>query len=117
MASRGGEITRGLARVKNPDGLILAYATQYLSTAADGPRDGDSPFTAALLSHIATPGLDVKELFYRVGKDVIDHTKGAQRPEISVSFYDSYVPVWQRNRPDGATQHPGRGKVAGISVQ
>ena len=93
VATRGGEITRGLARVKNPDGLILAYATQYLATAADGDPNGDSPFTSALLNHIATPGLDVKELFFRVGSEVIARTKGRQRPEISVSFYDSYALV------------------------
>src|SRR5262249_24539990 len=32
--ARGGEITLGLARLRNPEGLIVAYATQYLSTAA-----------------------------------------------------------------------------------
>jgi len=92
-ATRGGEITRGLARVRNPEGLILAYATQYMATAADGPADQDSPFTAALLDNIATPGLDVKDLFFRVGRDVIARTKGEQRPEISVSFYDPYALV------------------------
>jgi uncharacterized caspase-like protein len=93
VAARGGEITRGLARVKNPEGLILAYATQYLSTAADGDPNGDSPFTAALLNHITTPGLDVRELFFNVGREVIDTTNGLQRPEISVSFYDRYALV------------------------
>jgi hypothetical protein len=93
MSTRGGEVTRGLGRVKNPEGLILAYATQYLSTAADGDPNGDSPFTTALLHHIATPGLDVKELFFKVGSEVIASTKGRQRPEISVSFYESYALV------------------------
>jgi hypothetical protein len=93
VSARGGEVTRGLGRVRNPEGLILAYATQYLSTAADGDPSGDSPFTTALLNHIATPGLDVKELFYRVGNDVIAATNGKQRPEIGVSFFDSYALV------------------------
>jgi uncharacterized caspase-like protein len=93
VAARGGEVTRGLARVKNPEGLILAYATQYLSTAGDGEPSGDSPFTAALLHNIATPGLDVKDLFFKVGNEVIASTMGRQRPEISVSFYDSYALV------------------------
>jgi uncharacterized caspase-like protein len=88
-ARGGGEITRGLEWVKNPEGLILAYATQYMRTAADGDSRGDGPFAAALLSNIATPGLDVKDLFFAVGRDVIAATKGEQRPEISVSFYDS----------------------------
>jgi serine protease Do len=90
VAARGGEITRGLARVKHPEGLIIAYAAQYMSTAADGDPNGDSPFTAALLNNIATPGLDVKELFFRVGGEVIANTKGMQQPEISVSFFGSY---------------------------
>jgi formylglycine-generating enzyme required for sulfatase activity len=89
----GGEVTRGLSRVKNPEGLILAYATQYMSTAADGPPNGDSPFTTALLNNIATPGLDVKELFFKVGGEVIDSTMGRQRPEVSVSFFGSYTLV------------------------
>ncbi len=93
VASRGGEVTRGLARVRNPEGLILAYATQYMATARDGPPNDDSPFTAALLANIATPGLDVKDLFFRVGSEVTAKTKGEQRPEISVSFYDSYALV------------------------
>ena len=108
VASRGGETTRGLARVKNPEGLILAYATQYLATAADGPANQDSPFTAALLDNIATPGLDVKELFFRVGTEVIAKTKGEQRPEISVSFYDRYtlVPTLPAEKPAAAAPAP-----------
>src|SRR5262249_25884252 len=34
--TRGLALTRGLARVQNADGLIIAYATQYLTTALDG---------------------------------------------------------------------------------
>jgi uncharacterized caspase-like protein len=35
QSARGGPVMRGLAPMKNPGGLIIAYATQYLSTAAD----------------------------------------------------------------------------------
>ena len=111
VAVRGSEVTRGLARVANPDGLILAYATQYMATAADGPANQDSPFTAALLDHIGTPGLDVKELFFRVGSQVIANTRGAQRPEISVSFYDSYTLVPARPAP-APTNAPSPNDVA-----
>src|SRR5207237_2805192 len=105
-AARGGEISRGLAPVKNPEGLIIAYATQYLSTAADGAPNGDSPFTTALLNHIATPGLDVTELFVKVGREVIAKTKGEQRPEISISFYDSYAQVPAGQGPPGPAPPP-----------
>jgi Caspase domain len=111
-AGRGGEMTRGLGPMKNPEGLILAYATQYLSTAADdvgaGPQGASSPagsrhspFTAALLSNITTPGVDVKEMFYKVGRDVIAATGGKQRPEISISMYDQYALA-----PGGASSPP-----------
>jgi TPR repeat protein len=93
QASRGGEMSRGLAPMKNPGGLIIAYATQYLSTASDGAAAAapHSPFTAALLNNIATPGLDVKDMFYKVGREVSAATGGKQRPEISVSMYDQYA--------------------------
>jgi uncharacterized caspase-like protein len=69
QSARGGPVMRGLAPMKNPGGLIIAYATQYLSTAADdagGASTGGllswgssstrhSPFTAALLNNIASP--------------------------------------------------------------
>ncbi len=103
VAARGGPVTRGLAPMKNPDGLIIAYATQYMATAADdagtggglfssgSSSAGHSPFTAALLHNIATPGLDVTEMFRQVGRDVDAATGGKQRPEISISMYDRYA--------------------------
>jgi hypothetical protein len=91
--TRGSGEVRGLAPPKNPEGLILAYATQYLATAADNAGNGNSPFTAALLNNMATPGLDVKDMFFKVGRDVVAATGGQQRPEISISFYEQYALV------------------------
>jgi formylglycine-generating enzyme required for sulfatase activity/uncharacterized caspase-like protein len=109
-AVRGGEVTRGLGPLKSPSGLIIAYATQYLSTASDDIEKADSgglfsgglfssrnsstrhsPFTAALLNNIATPGLDVTDMFRKVGREVDAATKGRQRPEISISMYEQYA--------------------------
>jgi WD40 repeat protein len=89
--SRGGASSRGLAPPKNPAGLIVAYATQHGATAADSAGSSNSPFTAALLHNIATPGLDVKEMFFRVGSEVEAATSGRQRPEISVSMYEQFA--------------------------
>jgi formylglycine-generating enzyme required for sulfatase activity len=94
-----GEATRGLAPLKPPSGMIIAYATQRMSTAADdaagagsgGTSAHHSPFTAALLNNIATPGLDVTDMFRRVGREVEAATGGRQQPEISiVSMYEQY---------------------------
>jgi formylglycine-generating enzyme required for sulfatase activity len=91
--SRGGPASRGLAPMKNPTGLIITYATQPGATAADSTGGGNSPFTAALIANIATPGVDVKDMFFKIGSDVIAATGGRQRPEISISMYERYALV------------------------
>ncbi len=118
--SRSGGVTRGLAPMKNPEGLIVAYATQHLSTAADG-SGANSPFTAALLHNIATPGLDVKDVFFKVGQEVVAATGGKQRPEISISMYEPYVLV-PAAKPDtrpsaeAAPAKPADGPQAAVVV-
>jgi formylglycine-generating enzyme required for sulfatase activity len=91
LKQQHGDATHGLVRpAKNSDAMIIAYAGQYLSTAPD-PDGGLSAFTDALVHNITTPGLDVKDLFFKVGRDVAAATGGRQRPEISVSIYAPYV--------------------------
>jgi uncharacterized caspase-like protein len=93
-----------LAPIRNPSGLIIAYATQYLSTAADdaGRASGHSPFTVALLNNIATPGLDVTDMLRKVGREVDAASGGKQRPEISLSIYEQYVLVPAAATPEQA---------------
>lgn len=92
-ATRGGGISRGLGRVQSPEGLIIAFATQYGMTAADGPANSNSPFTSAVLKLMPTPGLDVKTMFLDVGREVLQATRGTQRPAIEISLYDAYALV------------------------
>jgi|SRR5579872_2765683 len=74
------EITRGLARVEpaRPNTLV-AYAAKAGSTAADG-NSKNSPFTSALVKHIATPGLDLRKAFGFVRDDVLADTNNRQEP-------------------------------------
>jgi tetratricopeptide (TPR) repeat protein len=88
--TKGVGQTRGLARVSNADGLIIVYATQFLTTAQDGDS-ANSPFAAALVQHLPTPGEDVKNVLFDVANDVVTRTKGKQRPEVSVSMFDSFM--------------------------
>src|SRR5262249_37443188 len=71
-------IGRGLARVDvvNPDTLI-AFAARAGSIANDG-RGPNSPYTAALLKHLTTPGLDVRLALGRVRDEVLRQTAGKQ---------------------------------------
>ena len=60
------------------DETLVAYAAAAGTTAADG-RGRNSPYTAALLSHLEMP-LEIGLLFRRVRAQVLASTNGAQRP-------------------------------------
>ncbi len=60
------------------DETLVAYAAAAGTTAADG-RGRNSPYTAALLSHLEMP-LEIGLLFRRVRAQVLAATNGAQRP-------------------------------------
>ena len=52
-------VDRGFARVEPTDNVLVAYAAKDGTTAADG-TGRNSPFTASLLKHLETPGLEVR---------------------------------------------------------
>jgi len=80
VASRS--IGRGLAKVEpaSPNTLI-AYSAKAGSTALDGDSN-NSPFTAALVNHLTTPGLDVRRAFGFVRDDVLKTTSNRQEPYV-----------------------------------
>lgn len=82
---RAADFASGLARLDVSSDAFVAFATDPDATAADG-LGRHSPFTAALLKHIAAPDIDVEIMMKRVMKDVRDETKGRQRPWISSSL-------------------------------
>lgn len=85
-------VARGLAPTEPTDNVLIAYAARDGTTASDG--DGrNSPFTAALLRHIETPGLEISFLFRRVRDDVMTSTKREQQPFVygSLSKEEIYL--------------------------
>ncbi|MGJ4942360.1 caspase family protein [Bradyrhizobium sp. HKCCYLS1011] len=105
-STRGGELTRGLARIERTQGMLIAYSTQPNMVAADG-TGRNSPFTQALLQEMQVPGLEVGTLFRHVAIDVNRDTQGRQTPELSFSllgeFYlnsqESDLDAWKRLGP------------------
>ena len=77
--SRAAVASRGLAEVESASGTLIAYATEPGSVAADGTGD-NSPYTAALLEHLETPGLSVQDLFTQVTASVLALTDERQKP-------------------------------------
>ena len=78
MTSRS--IGRGLAKMDiTTANTLVAFAAKHGLTASDG--DGlNSPFTAALVEHLAVPGLDLRLALGRVRDEVMDKTGNKQEP-------------------------------------
>lgn len=73
--------TRGLARPKPEGNMLIAFATAENDVADDGDQR-HSPFTAALLRHLPTQGLEVRLMLGRVRDDVKSATRDKQFPAI-----------------------------------
>lgn len=84
-------VTRGLAKVEPAvSDTLIAYSAKAGSVAADG--DGpNSPFTAALLKYVASPGLDVRLAFGKIRDEVMRTTRNRQEPFVYGSLGGSTV--------------------------
>jgi tetratricopeptide (TPR) repeat protein len=60
-------------------GMLIAFATAPGQVALDGD-DANSPFSAALVRHLATPNLEVQQMLTRVRAEVVSETKSKQVP-------------------------------------
>jgi uncharacterized caspase-like protein len=73
-------IGRGLARIEpGMSDTLIAFAAKAGAVAADGSGT-HSPFSAALLNHLATPGLDLRLALGRVRDEVLKSTGRRQEP-------------------------------------
>jgi tetratricopeptide (TPR) repeat protein len=60
-------------------GTLIAFATAPGKVALDG-EGANSPFSAALLRHLGTSGLEVQQMLTRVRAEVVSTTKNKQVP-------------------------------------
>lgn len=78
--------SRGLGRIDAAgEGSLIVYSTQPNNVALDG-AGRNSPFTAALLKHVVTPGIEVRQMLSRVRGDVLSATERRQTPWDSSSL-------------------------------
>jgi uncharacterized caspase-like protein len=75
----GSQVGRGLARIEPESGTLVAFATKHGHIATDGTGP-DSPFATALANRMATPGLEISQLFRLVHDDVYASTARQQEP-------------------------------------
>jgi uncharacterized caspase-like protein len=108
---------------KGPSGLLIAYATDPGNVALEGEVGNMSPFTTALVKHIATPGLTAAEIMGRVSEDVSNQTSGKQTPwnvlSRTVGAYQFVAKPEAPLRPAASRQNPTqpRPKAAPFQVQ
>jgi caspase domain-containing protein/putative peptidoglycan binding protein len=86
-------ISRGLAKIEPMSSdTLIAFAAKAGSVAEDGGGT-HSPFTTALLKHIAVPGLDVRFAFGRVRDEVLKATGNRQEPFVYGSLGGDTVSI------------------------
>jgi uncharacterized caspase-like protein len=81
LAGTTRKVGRGLARIEPENNMLVVYASKEGTTADDGVGRKHSPFSAALLKHIASPNLEVRLLFGRVRDEVVHLTRHAAEPQ------------------------------------
>jgi uncharacterized caspase-like protein len=105
IASRA--IGRGLAKVEpTSPNTMIAFAAKAGSTASDGDFK-NSPFAAAIVERLPTPGLDLRKAFGFVRDDVLKNTGYKQEPYVYGSLGGEDVSLVPK-RPANALQQAGR---------
>jgi hypothetical protein len=79
-ATRSVSVGQGLAEMKSGEGTLIAFATGPGQTALDGSDGQNSPFTRALIKHIAEPGVEIQQAMTEVRAQVNDETNKGQLP-------------------------------------
>lgn len=106
-----GGSSAGLAQYDGGTGTFVAFATAPGQVAWDKGADGEnSPFTGALLRHIAKPGQTLSDLMIAVRNEVSDETGGKQIPWEQSSLRSQFL-----FRP-AVNPQPGTGVSTGADL-
>lgn len=79
LGTRSTSIGRGLAQFEAGIGTLISFSTQPGNVALDG-SGRNSPYTGALVKHIASPAEDLTSVLIKVRNDVISSTASRQVP-------------------------------------
>lgn len=90
MGTRSTAVGRGLAPVQGGTGTMIVFATGPGTVALDGEGGRHSPFTAALLAHMETPGLEIRQVLTRVRVNVARATSNKQVPWVTESLLGDF---------------------------
>ena len=77
--SRAVTVGAGLAEMRSGEGTLIAFATGPGQVASDGEGE-HSPFARAILTHLPTPGLEIRLALTQVRAQVAEETRKQQLP-------------------------------------
>jgi len=111
--TRSVVVGSGLAEMRPGEGTLIAFATGPGQVAIDGEAR-HSPFTRALLSHLAEPGLEIRHALTRVRAQVADETRKQQLPWENTNLTGFfYMANANADAAEGPAAQPGAIAVAG----
>ena len=100
--TRSAGADRGFMRMDAGVGSFIAFSTEPGNVASDG-NGRNSPFTAALLRHIDTPGADIHAVMRKVRAEVKDSSGNRQIPwENSSLINEVYLAGLPGTRQNGS---------------
>jgi uncharacterized caspase-like protein len=109
-------LSRGLASVEpSRSNSLVAFAAKAGSTADDG-TDQHSPFTASLLKHLTSPGLDVRLALGEVRDDVMKATNDRQEPFVYGSLGGATVSLVSAQASKDTSPEPHVGQALNQSL-
>ena len=91
-STRAVVATRGLEKIDGDlaRGALIAFSTEPGRTAFDGAAGQHSPFTAALLHHIADPASPIETVMNKVRAEVYAATESRQLPWVNTSIIGEF---------------------------
>jgi hypothetical protein len=105
--TRTRAVERGLKAVEPTGSVLVAFAAKEGTTADDG-TGRNSPFTAALLSNVERPGLEVNYLFRTIREAVLHSTDHQQEPVVYGSLPSAEIYLRPPNIAAGSVTAPVR---------
>jgi uncharacterized caspase-like protein len=92
VSTRAVVATRGLEKIDGDiaRGALIAFSTEPGRTAFDGAAGQHSPFTAALLRHIADPAAPIETVMRKVREEVYEATASRQLPWVNTSIVGEF---------------------------
>ncbi|WP_181832623.1 caspase family protein [Bosea caraganae] len=120
LAGKSRSVSRGLSSIEtqSASGILIAFATDPRAVALDGDKDGNSPFTSALLRHIETPDVSITTVMDRVRADVWESTNKKQKPWTNSSIIGEFKmnPTLKLAAVDPSVQMASQGGAGAAAI-